>query len=759
MEDKLYKFPEIKKLEDEALVARRDKLGEVKGSELDINRFGIALSGGGIRSATINLGFLKTLNLFNILKKADYLSTVSGGGYTGAYIQATLKEEESYDALFKDEHIEYMRSRGEYMIPGTGFWKLWNQFNLLVSFLVSLIMSWISPIIVLFLFYSVYKILGGERIADLWTPDQIQTFYYWGIRLVGGIFSLHFLSNVFLNYNLDVSYYFNRVETALTFGAVIAFVAMLLYGINFQLMEPEKILEYLIYGGALILIGFFANPNALSFHRYYRKQLADAFLHFTGLWKNTAIGSLFNADSKERRDYLAPYPLINTCLNLIASNDENFKGTKASDYFLLSPLFCGSKLTKYVPTRLTRDYKDMTLPAAITISAAAVNPGMGMYSNRILGLFTTIFNARLGFWTLNPLRRKSNPVIWWPLYFFRELLLQFGTGNKMLNISDGGHIENLAVYELLRRKCRLIIAVDAGADPAFGFSDLENLTIRARNELGLDLRFRDGQVPEEVMRPKPSHGYSDRRFAVADIRVVWEEVDIVYAEGESVEVLINYGANPKVDKPRIKIKDKKDLALTDEDRLIIRKKIGRIIEQKLMIDCKVGTFVYVKSTVTAPAGKPVIEDRASLKYGTYKYKIYHPDFPHEPTSDQFFDPIQWESYYQLGQYIAADVIGLLDLPAYQSGKKEPIDIGLNDLFRRFDDGHDLFAKTVTEEPFIIERGVRTSAPPAPEEAVPTVEELEDIAVPAAPEMSVDSYEEMERIVDEGIIEGDVNYEM
>jgi hypothetical protein len=41
--------------------------------------FGIALSGGGIRSATLNFGFLQVLNDCGILKKADYLSTVPRG--------------------------------------------------------------------------------------------------------------------------------------------------------------------------------------------------------------------------------------------------------------------------------------------------------------------------------------------------------------------------------------------------------------------------------------------------------------------------------------------------------------------------------------------------------------------------------------------------------------------------------------------------------------------------------------------------------
>src|SRR5579872_663608 len=46
---------------------------------------GLAFSGGGIRSATFNLGVLQGLAEHEVLKEVDYLSTVSGGGYIGAW--------------------------------------------------------------------------------------------------------------------------------------------------------------------------------------------------------------------------------------------------------------------------------------------------------------------------------------------------------------------------------------------------------------------------------------------------------------------------------------------------------------------------------------------------------------------------------------------------------------------------------------------------------------------------------------------------
>jgi hypothetical protein len=234
--------------------------------------------------------------------------------------------------------------------------------------------------------------------------------------------------------------------------------------------------------------------------------------------------------------------------------------------------------------------------------------------------------------------------VWWPIYFFRELLGRIGSNNKMINISDGGHIENLGVYELLRRGCRLVIAVDAGEDKSYTFFDLNNLIIRARNELGLEIRFRHDQQPEELIRPRPSKVYSQKRYAVADIYQWWEDDKVIDpATQKEVSQVTNF-AEPR----------------------------------------RIGTFIYVKSSVLAPHGKPVLSEKEDrLKFGTYKYKIYHPDFPHEPTSDQFFDEIQWEAYYQLGQYLGADVLGIPDLEAYD--QKAAPQVPVSQLIAWFDD--------------------------------------------------------------------------
>ena len=641
---KTVKYSEVIKEENIALKKRREKLfGKGEAEKLESNRFGIALSGGGIRSATINLGFLKTMNRFGVLEKADYLSTVSGGGYTGAYVQTALKNGVPYEALFNEKHVNHLKARGSYLVPGIGLKKLWNQFLLITGFLFSLVMSWISPVIIIGLVYGLYRFLDelivfGENSPQLRQAFFDQLFVYGGISLLG-ILGIHFLFNVIKNFDLDISLGLHKVEAVVVIIAGLCFIAAFFLGfegINPGIFQVENFSLYLIIAVLLGILGMFTNPNSTSFHRFYRQRLSDAFLGFAGNYKNALLKDLFKVDETDKSHFNAPYPLVNTCLNLQASNDPNFMGTKASDYFLLSPLYCGAKLTDYVSTKDTYMYNRLTFPAAITVSAAAVNPGMGVYSNRVLSILTTILNLRLGYWMPNPLKLKeTHPLVWWPLYFFYELLSQIGTDNKMLNISDGGHIENLAVYELLRRKCRLILAVDAGEDPNFIFEDLENLTIRARNELGLDIRFRKGNIPEETIRPRPSHGYSNERFAIADIFQLWEKV-----EENGKEEIKHY-------------KDK-----------------------------KIGTLIYVKSSITAPEGRPdITRDSDPLKYNTYKYKIYHPTFPHEPTSDQFFDETQWASYYKLGQYLAADVMGIDNFAKYED--KECPQYNIDQLIAKF----------------------------------------------------------------------------
>jgi hypothetical protein len=96
-------------------------------------------------------------------------------------------------------------------------------------------------------------------------------------------------------------------------------------------------------------------------------------------------------------------------------------------------------------------------------------------------------------------------------YLFYELFATFhGTRRPLLYLSDGGHFENLGLYELVRRRCRLIVVCDAGCDPApFGFEDLGNAVRKCRNDFGAEIHL--------DLAPLVAADDERRRFAIGRI--------------------------------------------------------------------------------------------------------------------------------------------------------------------------------------------------------------------------------------------------
>ena len=71
------------------------RLKKVRKDALRSHLVGLTFSGGGIRSATFAVGILQGLATLGLLKRIDYLSTVSGGGWAGGWLAAWLKREGS----------------------------------------------------------------------------------------------------------------------------------------------------------------------------------------------------------------------------------------------------------------------------------------------------------------------------------------------------------------------------------------------------------------------------------------------------------------------------------------------------------------------------------------------------------------------------------------------------------------------------------------------------------------------------------------
>jgi hypothetical protein len=158
-------------------------------------------------------------------------------------------------------------------------------------------------------------------------------------------------------------------------------------------------------------------------------------------------------------------------------------------------------------------------------------------------------------------------------------------------LTQRGHIDNTGIYELLRRRCRLIISIDAEADPDFNGASLVQVERFARIDLNVIIRMnwtpigmRTLAVSEEI-RKKVLKAESGPHVAVG---------------------LIDYPPAPGGTGEREK-----------------------------------GVLIYIKASLSGDENDYVTA-----------YKAAYPRFPHETAADQLFSEEQFEAYRALGEHIA-----------------------------------------------------------------------------------------------------------
>ena len=164
----------------------------------------------------------------------------------------------------------------------------------------------------------------------------------------------------------------------------------------------------------------------------------------------------------------------------------------------------------------------------MAISGAAASPNMGYHSSPAITFIMTFFNARLGWWLGNPgvaggrTFRHSQPTLAVrPL--ISEALGLTDDRNPYVYLSDGGHFENLGLYEMVLRRCRHIVVVDAGQDHECRFEDLGNALRKIRIDLGISIQLAKMPIWAEV-----PEGETGRYCAVG--RILYGQVDGPEAE-------------------------------------------------------------------------------------------------------------------------------------------------------------------------------------------------------------------------------------
>jgi hypothetical protein len=257
----------------------------------------------------------------------------------------------------------------------------------------------------------------------------------------------------------------------------------------------------LLVFAVLAALTFCLDANAYSLIRFYRDRLSRAFLCCFGP-NQMKVDSL---KLSGLRASLGPYPIINSALNVEGSRNANTRGRNA-DFFTFTPDFVGSDLTLYAPTAeeangapgMEELEPALDLPTAVAISGAAFSANMG--ADTIKGLTPTLalLNVRLGYWMRNPRVRAMRPVatdvlekakriIRSKLWLFVEMFSLLDETSPHIYLTDGGHIDNLGLYELLKRGCKLIVVMDAEADPDMTFGALQIVERYARIDFGVRL--------------------------------------------------------------------------------------------------------------------------------------------------------------------------------------------------------------------------------------------------------------------------------
>ncbi len=689
----------------EKLVHEEWKYLKQKRKDFDENNIrGVALSGGGIRSASFCLGVVQALAHRDKLASFDYLSTVSGGGYLGGALswlwsgrwkdQGTdlhlgtdkdnfplgtearnFSHPDQQRNRFQASLLRHFRQHGKYLTPGNGI-TAWSFVSIILR---SVVMGFVSLIVLAGFIFSFLYAVGflhvegesskffinltllfsglylavhflyilflsrqkkkgdaasgylGRRRFEIWLPRFL-------LLAIGSaiILGIHYAQVKLSGYVVELGGFsalagavIGAVGTHSSWGRWLSFIpkslqmiaaaGLMLFGL-LVLADHAAVLmiskdaagskaaSLLIFGLlalTVLLIAKYIPINNISIHRYYRDRLMETFMPDV---EKVAAGEDAHEAIRANQtgvheieldeDNPVPYHLINTNIILVESEIAKFRG-RGGDNFILSPLFSGSNATGW---RTTEKFCDggITLPSAVAISGAAANPdagvaGQGLTTNTLISIIMSIFNLRLGYWASNPdpqIQPMQGKV---PSYLnpgFWEIVARKKMNEKapFVQLSDGGHFENLALYELFRRKARLIIACDAAADPDYQFADLANAIEKARVDFGVTVKLDREQL--EKMVPETSPQQQEMDYPLAE--TAWLVAEIDYHDEE----------------------------------------------------VKTGTLIYIKTTL--PKG---------ISADIHGYKRAHPDFPDQTTVDQFFDEVQFEAYRELGWQIAS---GMLD---------------------------------------------------------------------------------------------------
>jgi len=771
----------LRRAEVERLRDRRKAVTGTPDSDLPI---GLALSGGGIRSATFNLGFLQALAEAGELKKIDYLSTVSGGSYIGAFLHRMYHRDsgkaEQVEAVLKDTRsapLRWLREHGRYLAPrGTGDLltglgvsvRNWLALHLMLAallllFFMALVIlprlevfsgfqyelpyTFISPWLALPAVFLVLMLLAGSVYFLLSLGGMLKagrarktTTLFSGL-LFCFVFSLLLSIVDTLGYNV---FRFTR-EGHIVQGlaglapvtiAVVAILHRVLAGPVAAIMELRSryvvlgalwlavftlliayltLLSSLAYWICLLPIGQIGPPaGTLALNWYGMGSFAIVFLllllfaaadrrlsflnrtSYAQLYTARLVRAYLGASNQERwgagKSILDPIPgddldwpsaqpehgvagplfFVNATINETVSSKSQTEhrdrkgisiavgpaGISAgvqhhatlekvqgdSNRICIKPFWCAKERFEMFAGSESESVQAeaLTLGQWVAISGAAVSTGLGSRTSLAFSLLCGFTNMRLGYWWdsgIRPGERAGAQHYGFPRlramltaalplhsHLFDEFTARFyGPERRHWNLTDGGHFENTGAYELLRRRLPLIIVADCGMDRAGDFADLGNLVRKARIDFNAEIEFMANPADFKL----PGTGQAKTKALLScfgPLNALRAQPLEPCGAPPGMHLAPNANSLGYAGKhfalARVKYHDDPGDTQNDESILIV-----------------------LKPGLTGDEALDLLQ-----------YHRAHPDFPHECTSDQFFDEAQWESYRRLGLHIGRQLL-------------------------------------------------------------------------------------------------------
>jgi len=303
---------------------------------------------------------------------------------------------------------------------------------------------------------------------------------------------------------------------------------LLKVGISNQTMPhatlAKALLVFLVPAVIFVVFGSRVDINEFSMHSYYRNRLARCYLGASNADRDPDPLTGFDTGDVENMQlstflpshgYTGPFPIFGAALNISVGEDLAWQERKAAS-FAFTPLLSGYHIpwtggrpsgelsyNGFVPTeRFAYRNGGVHISTVTAVSGAAISPNWGYHTSRPMAFLLTMFNVRLGWWMPNPRRSflafdpTGHPPHgqipfprskFAPSQLLQELLGRVGDDQQYVYLTDGGHFDNMGLYELVRRRCYEIVICDAEEDDGPVFDGIGMAIRKCRIDFGVEI--------------------------------------------------------------------------------------------------------------------------------------------------------------------------------------------------------------------------------------------------------------------------------